>query len=110
MLTTRACRRFEREHGNVVVRLSTDPAREPLRQFLVATVHSCQELWDLCCRLGLPRTSALTKAPFSLCALPPLPASAPCRHRSPTGRCSWLRRLRQAYAEPRCWDTKARSV
>lgn len=65
------CRRFEREHGNVVVRLSTDPAREPLRQFLVATVHSCQELWDLCCRLGLPRTSALTKAPFSQCALPP---------------------------------------
>ncbi|KAK9836044.1 hypothetical protein WJX81_008620 [Elliptochloris bilobata] len=60
-----AYRPFEREQGNVMVRMSTDPAREPLRQFLVATVHSCQELWDLCRRLGLPRTSALTKAPFS---------------------------------------------
>ena len=62
----------------MVVRLSTDPARAPLRQFLVATVHSCQELWDLCCRLGLPRTSALTKAPFSQCACPPTLSPQPC--------------------------------
>ena len=68
-MTLTACRRFEKEHGNIVVRLDTDPSREPLRQFLIATVHSCQELWDLCRRLGLPRTSALTTAPFSRCAL-----------------------------------------
>ncbi len=50
--------------GNVAVRFKDDPATEPLRSFLLATLHSCQELISTARRLGFPETSVRNKLPW----------------------------------------------
>ena len=49
---------------SIVVPLSTDPATAPLRKALLSTVRSCQELWAIVRRLGLPENSVRSKFPF----------------------------------------------
>jgi hypothetical protein len=50
--------------GNVAIPFKDDPATEPLRSFLLATVLSCQELISTARRLGLPETSVCNKLPW----------------------------------------------
>lgn len=50
--------------GNILVQFKNDPATEPLRSFLLATVQSCQELYSTVRRLGLPETSVRNKLPW----------------------------------------------
>lgn len=51
-------------HRNIVVQVKDDPRTAPLREFLVTTVRSCQELYSTARRLGLPESSVRDKLPW----------------------------------------------